>query len=81
MFSRCDGIRKDGAVWVEQGKTKARLQIDIVGELATVIERIKSRGIVGMTLLCDPKGAEAKTFRVFQESVRQRKRPGREKSS
>jgi hypothetical protein len=27
------------AVWVEQGKTRARPQIDVVGELAEVIER------------------------------------------
>lgn len=57
---------KDGSIWVEQGKTKARLQIDIAGGLATVIDRIKSRGIVGMTILCDPKGQQLKPFGYFR---------------
>lgn len=56
---------KDGAIWVEQGKTKARLQIDVVGELSSLIKRIKSRGIIGMTLLADPKRAEIEAYRIF----------------
>ena len=66
---RCDGI-KDGALWVEQGKTKARLQIDIVGELAALIDRIKSRGIVGMTLLSDPKGQRLKHSGDFRRQFK-----------
>ena len=56
---------KDGSVWVEQGKIKARLQIGIVGELSALLERIKSRGVVGMTLLCDRKGQ--KWLRLFEQ--------------
>jgi integrase len=62
---RWDQVR-DGSVWVEQGKTKARLQIAIEGELAKLIDRIKSRGIVGMTLLADPKGQQLKPFGYFR---------------
>ncbi|SEL54077.1 tyrosine-type recombinase/integrase [Nitrosovibrio tenuis] len=61
---------KDGSLSVEQGKTKARLQIDIVGELATVIERIRSRGVVGMTLLCDTKGQQLKHSRYFRSQFK-----------
>jgi integrase len=57
---------KDGTIWVEQGKTKAKIQIDIVGELAVVIDRIRSRGVVGMTILCDPKGQQLKPFGYFR---------------
>ncbi|SFH25357.1 hypothetical protein SAMN05216299_10420 [Nitrosospira sp. Nsp14] len=61
---------KDGALWVEQGKTKARLQIDIVGELVALIDRIKSRGIVGMTLLSDPKGQRLKHSGNFRRQFK-----------
>ena len=61
---------KDGAIWVEQGKTKAKIQIDIVGELAAVIERIRSRGVVGMTILCDPKGQQLKPFGYFRSQFK-----------
>jgi integrase len=57
---------RDGCLWIEQGKTKARLQIAIEGELAKLIDRIKSRGIVGMTLLADPKGQQLKPFGYFR---------------
>jgi integrase len=61
---------KDGSLWVEQGKTRARLQIDIVGELAALINRIKSRGIVGMTLLSDPKGQQLKHSGYFRSQFK-----------
>ena len=61
---------KDGSFWVEQGKIKARLQIDIVGELVTLIDRIKSRGIVGMTLLSDPKGQQLKHSGYLRSQVK-----------
>jgi hypothetical protein len=50
-----------------RGKTKARLKIDIVGGLAALIDRIKSRGVVGMTLLSDPKRPAAQALRLFQK--------------
>lgn len=39
---RCTDIR-DGALWVTQNKTGARLAIEITGELASVIARISTR--------------------------------------
>jgi integrase len=39
---RCADIR-DGALWVTQNKTGARLGIEVTGELATVIARISER--------------------------------------
>lgn len=34
---------RDGALWIVQNKTGARLGIDITGELATTIARINER--------------------------------------
>jgi integrase len=34
---------RDGALHVQQGKTKAKLRIDVSGELAAVIERLRAR--------------------------------------
>lgn len=34
---------KDGALWVQQGKTKAKLRIEVVGRLKEVIDRIRLR--------------------------------------
>ncbi|WP_462370325.1 tyrosine-type recombinase/integrase [Oxalobacter formigenes] len=47
---------KDGALEITQNKTKAKLRIAVVGALANLLDRIKSQGIVGMTILSDPKG-------------------------
>lgn len=57
---------KDGSLWIEQGKTKARLQIAVEGALAKLIDRIRSRGIVGMGLLAEPKGRQLKPFGYFR---------------
>ena len=38
----------EGALWVRQAKTKAKLRIAIEGELAAVIERIRARAVVGV---------------------------------
>jgi integrase len=54
----------------EQGKTRARLQIDVIGELAALIDRIKSHGIVGMTLLSDPKGQQLKHSGYFRSQFK-----------
>lgn len=62
---RWDHIR-DGALEVQQGKTRAKLRIEVAGELATLIERIKARGIVGMTILADPSGQPLKQFGYFR---------------
>lgn len=51
---------RDGALWISQGKTSAKLRIELIGELATVIERIRSRHTVGMTILTTPDGQRLK---------------------
>ena len=56
----------DNALWVQQGKTKQKLRIDIAGELAMLLDRIKIRGVVGMTILTDPKGQALKPFGFFR---------------
>lgn len=57
---------RDGALWIAQGKTKAKLRIEIVGELAAVIERIRARHTIGMTILTDPSGQRLKAFGYFR---------------
>ena len=62
---RWDQIR-DGALEIEQGKTGAKMRIAIVGDLADVINRIRGRGTLGMTILTDPKGQPLKEFGYFR---------------
>lgn len=47
---------QDGALLVKQAKTKARLRIEIEGELASVIDRITARALVGVYLLTTARG-------------------------
>lgn len=49
---------RDGALWIVQNKTGARLGIEITGELAAVIERINSRprSAISTFLIQDEKG-------------------------
>lgn len=49
---------RDGALWIVQNKTGARLGIEITGELAAVIERIKGRPCTAIStyLIQDEKG-------------------------
>lgn len=56
----------DGAIMVKQGKTEKKLRIEIAGELATLLDRIKARGLVGMTILTDPNGQAFKSFGYFR---------------
>lgn len=51
---------------VKQGKTGAMMRIAIVGELREVIDRIRARSVVGVTLLADPKGQKLKEFGYFR---------------
>jgi len=53
---------KDGHAKVRQGKTEAKLRIEVVGELAEVLGRIKARGVQSMTVLCDERGQSLKAF-------------------
>lgn len=52
------GDLKDGELWFTQNKTGTKLRIVIEGELASVIERIKSRKhkVQSMALIVDEKG-------------------------
>jgi integrase len=49
---------RDGALWIVQNKTSARLGIEVTGELKTVIERINSRprSAISAHLIQDEKG-------------------------
>ena len=62
---RWDQVQGD-TVAVKQGKTGALMRIAIVGELKQVIERIRARSVVGVTILADPKGQRLKEFGYFR---------------
>ena len=49
---------RDGALWIVQNKTGARLGIEVTGELKTVIERISGRSSIAISayLIQDEKG-------------------------
>lgn len=47
---------RDGAITVVQNKTGAKLRIELVGALADVVERIKTRKISSLSLICDERG-------------------------
>jgi integrase len=47
---------RDGALWVQQKKTGAFLRIDIVGELAEVIEEIRKRPVMGRAIVVSAAG-------------------------
>jgi integrase len=49
---------RDGALWILQNKTGARLGIEVTGELKAVIERINSRprSAIGIYLIQDESG-------------------------
>lgn len=53
---------RDGAVSVTQNKTGAKLRVEIIGELAQVMDRIKARKVAGNTLVCDEKGQRLTKF-------------------
>lgn len=65
---------RDGALWVIQNKTGARLGIEITGELAQVITRIieRSRRAISAFLIQDENG-QALTLRVLTRHVRWRR--------
>lgn len=42
---------KEGAIWIKQGKTGAKLRITIEGELAALLERIGKRKVTGLSLI------------------------------
>lgn len=68
---------RDGALWIVQNKTGARLGIEVTGELAQVIERMQNRVRTknGQYIVQDSKGQ-----RVTQTSLRSRFTKARELS-
>jgi integrase len=66
---------RDGALWIVQNKTSARLGIEVTGELAQVIERMQKypRKQSGQYIVQDEKGQ-----RVTQTSLRSRFTKARE---
>jgi len=67
---------KDGALIIGgaprpgQRKTGARLRIVVEGELKALLERIKARGIKGLTVLTDPKGQPLNDFGHFRNQFK-----------
>lgn len=67
---------KDGALIIGgaprpgQRKTGARLRIVMEGELKIVLDRIKARGIKGLTVLTDPKGQPLNDFGHFRNQFK-----------
>ena len=59
-LSRAD-IR-DGEITVVQNKTGTKLRVEITGELAGVMDRINSRKVMSMALICDERGKRLSKF-------------------
>lgn len=55
---------KDGALWIEQNKTKKRVRIAIEGQLAVLIERIGRRKVAGLKLVSMPDGSPMTKFEL-----------------
>ncbi len=62
---RWDDI-KDGYLHVTQNKTGAKLKIKVAGELAEVLNNIKSRGVASVTILSDPRGRALDEYGYFR---------------
>jgi integrase len=54
----------DGALAIKQNKTGKKVRVSIEGELAALIERIKSRGAMGLTLISSIAGAPLSRFEL-----------------
>lgn len=53
---------KEGALWIEQGKTGHKLRISIEGELAALLERMGQRKVMGLRLINMPDGTPMTKF-------------------
>lgn len=53
---------KDGAIYVVQNKTGAKLRVEIAGELSALLDRIRARKVSGLALICDEKGQRLTKF-------------------
>lgn len=58
----------EGKVEIRQGKTGKKLRIREEGDLKTLLDRIRARGIVGMTILHDPSGQPLKPWGYFRSA-------------
>lgn len=47
---------KEGALWLQQNKTKHKLRVAIEGELAVLMERLSQRKVMGLSLINMPDG-------------------------
>jgi integrase len=63
---------KDGALWITQNKTGAKLRIAVEGELATVLERIKGRKVAGLHLINTARGQPMSLWTLKHAVVRAR---------
>lgn len=63
---------KDGALWITQNKTGARLRVAIEGELAAVIDRIKTRSVTSMYLVSRRDGTPLSLWSLKHAVVRAR---------
>ncbi|MGK5031509.1 tyrosine-type recombinase/integrase [Janthinobacterium sp. MDT1-19] len=63
---------KDGALEISQNKTKKKLRIEIIGELATVMARIDQRPAMGVALINNEQGQKMTPYmlRYAFESAR-----------
>jgi len=61
-LSRAD--LKDGAVWIRQNKTGAKLRINVEGELAVLLDRMGGRKVMGMNLVNMTDGTPMTKFEL-----------------
>lgn len=55
---------KDGAVWIRQNKTGAKLRINVEGELAVLLDRMSSRKVMGLNLVNMSDGTPMTRFEM-----------------
>lgn len=53
---------RDGEMTVVQNKTGAKLRVEIVGELAAVMQRLYARKVTSLALICDEQGRRLTKF-------------------
>ena len=56
----------DDVLHIEQNKTGMAVRIAITGNLADVLNRIKSRQVIGKTIICDHRGNSINQFGLFR---------------
>lgn len=56
----------DGVLLIDQNKTGEQVRISVTGKLSEVISRIKSRPVIGKTIVCDSKGKSVNHLGLFR---------------